>query len=178
MKFSKLKPREIKFLIATGVVAFVIFNVVVIWPQWKSVEGQKAKIHQLKDDIRVQNEVLSRVPAWTSEVAELSKQREVSSPNVTTQEAWMKHFESLAKNGNLELPRRSPLKPETPGKANILRVDCEFRGSLESVVKFMFALQDDSARPQIEVCQISPVKPGEDMLRGNMIVAVGLKPAH
>ncbi len=178
MKFSKLKPRELRFLILVGVSLFLFLNYMLVWPQWERVQSQKIKIAQLKSDVQIQNEALRLAPDWKKELAKFSKEREGSSPDVVSQEAWMKHFESIAKKSNVELPQRRASKGESHSSANLIRVECSLQGSLEAVVKFLYALQKDAAHPQVESCQLSPIKAGDEKLRGNLAVIVMLKPVN
>ncbi len=87
----------------------------------------------------------------------------------------MKHFESLAGKSGVQLLERRSAKPQGKGNQDQLHVTCSMQGNLESVVKLMNAVLMDASHPQVESCQLSPLKLGEDKLKGDLKLTVALK---
>lgn len=177
MKLPNLKPRERRLAILTGLVVFVLGNYLLVAPWVGRVRERAAGLRKQRLEKAYRDETIQKADAWRKELAQLNQSREGSSPHVESQEAWMKHFEALAGKGGVQLvDRRSNRRDEAKG-GNVLRVECSLQGNFESVVRFLIELHNDSSHPQIESFQLAPLKAGEDRLRGQMGLAVGLKAA-
>lgn len=177
MKLPNLKPRERRLALLTGLVVFVLGNYLLVTPWVGRVREQTMASRKQKSEKIYREETIQKADAWRKELAELNQSREGSSPHVGSQEAWMKHFEALAGKGGVQLvDRRSNRRDENKG-SNVLRVECSLQGSFESVVRFLIEIQNDPSHPQIESFQLAPLKAGEDRLRGQIGLAVGLKTA-
>ncbi len=175
MKSLRLKPREIRLALATGAVALLLGNYLVVGPWFERIRERVQTLHKLRAELAYRQEVLQRAGEWRRDLNRLTQSRESVSPHVASQEAWMKHFESLAGKSGVQLMDRRSAKSEGRETGGPLRVECSLQGSFESVVKFMVELQNDAAHPQVDLFQLSPIKAGEDRLRVQLTVLVALK---
>ncbi|MFZ4695272.1 MAG: hypothetical protein ACOYMV_09120 [Verrucomicrobiia bacterium] len=177
MKLPAMKPRERGLALGMLVVAFLIANYLVVWPWAGRVRERAGSLRKLRTEVGYRQEAVEKAPAWKRELEGLTRSRAVSAPQCESQEAWMKHFESLAGKAGVELvDRRSNRREEAKG-GNALRVECSLQGGFAPVVRFLAGLQEDPSHPQVEVLQLSPLKAGEDRLRAQLTLNVGLRGA-
>ncbi len=171
----RLKPREVGLAVATLTIAFLLGNYLVVRPWFEGVREQFRDLRKLRAEVAYRQEVLQRAGGWRQELDRLAQSREVSSPHVASQEAWMKHFEALAGKSGVQLMERRSAKSENRGTGGALRVECSLQGNFESVVKFLVELQNDAAHPRVDLFQVAPLKAGEDRVRVQLTLLVGLK---
>jgi alkylhydroperoxidase/carboxymuconolactone decarboxylase family protein YurZ len=177
MRWRSLKVREKRLAMMTLAVAFCLVNYLLVAPWWNRLNEQEQALRKLRGEAGFQREAIGHVGQWREELSRLTQEKEGGSGNVGSQEVWMKHFEELAGKSGVQLIQRRSVQSEEKSKANQLRVECSFQGNLSAVVRFLWALAVDAAHPQVEVCQLAPTKPGDDKLRGQLTLVVGLKPS-
>lgn len=175
MKWPNLKPREFRLLVCLLVIAFMLLNYLAVLPWWKKTQEGFRALNKLQAEVAYRNEILERVEEWHHELSMLVQKKESLSPYIASQEMWMKHFESLADQSSVQLIQRRSVQSEEKNNPNQMRVDCSLEGNFESVVKFLHVVLADSSHPQIEACQLSPLKSGENKLRGQVTLVVLLK---
>ena len=176
MMRSRLNPREIRLVIATWVVGFVIFNAMLILPWNHRVQKEAKELKNLCDKVFLQQEALKLLPQWNEELASLVQTKENASPHTESKEMWDNHVRSLANESAIQLPQYRPGGVRDKAKTNQLRGEYTLEGNFEGVVRFLYLLLNDSSHPQVELCQLSPLKIGEEKLRGQLTISVVLKP--
>ena len=176
MKFPRFKPREMRLLALTLAVAFGLLNYLSVLPWCGRIAERNLGLKKSRSEQEYRREALRHVAAWREELARLNAENDPSS-HIGSQEMWMKHFEELAGKSGVELIQRRSVKPEGKAQSDLLRVECSLQGSFETVINFLWSLSSDGSRPRVEACQLSPIKAGEDKLRGQLTLVVALKGA-
>ena len=176
MKWSSLKPSEIRLLIITGVVVFVFLNYVTVIPWWKSCQERSHKLAKDRKEMNRWNEVLAGVEKKRLELRNLEKADSQSSPNVENPELWQKHFLALASQNGVEVTPRSQTRANKLNP-NELTTGFIVRGSWENVVKFLVVLQNDASRPHFQRIKLAPAKPGDNSMNVDLETRIVLIPA-
>ncbi len=176
MKKLHLDPREMKLAALTLAVAFVIINGLLVAPWWRENRERERGLEQLRVEVATREKTIARAGQWRRELSRIPGQSTHASPHAATREMWMKHFESLATDAGVQLLQRAAITPAEKGGMGLMRVECSLQGGFEPVVRFLHALATDESRPQIEACQLSPLKSGEDRLQARLSLAVFFKP--
>ncbi|MDD2708241.1 MAG: hypothetical protein PHV34_09550 [Verrucomicrobiae bacterium] len=176
MKWPKLGVREKALSAITALVIFAAFNYMVVMPWIDHCREHRDQLVKQGREARFREEFIRHIPDWRRELAALAQPQEAVPPHAASQEAWMKHFEEMARQSGVELKQRNQKLGEGKGRPNQLRVECGLQGNFEGVARFLFKLQQDSSHPQVVSCQISPVKAGEPLLRGQFSILAVLKP--
>jgi hypothetical protein len=177
VRWRTLKTRERRLVVLTVAVAFCLANYLVVTPWWNRLSEEEQGLRKLRSASGFQREAIVHMDEWRRDLSQLTQESQGGAGHVGSQEVWMKHFEELAGKSGVQLVQRRSVQSEEKGKLNQLRVECSFQGNLSAVVRFLWTLTADAAHPQVEVCQLAPTKPGDERLRGQLTLVVGLKPS-
>lgn len=170
MNLPSLNAREKRLAALTLAVAFLLANHLLVLPWWRANRERARDLGRLRAETRLRSETISRLPVLRREWEAMAP----VVPQAGSREMWMKRFESLAAGAGVELLQRGAAASDANGSGEPTRVDCSMQGSFEGIVRFLDALGRDESHPQIESCHLSPVKAGEDRLRGQLALSVTL----
>lgn len=166
MKISKREANMVLLAIAVvlGISTFLFGEA--RWNEWKEInEAQK----RLEEEIAVDERMLEQREEWAEELAELTSQLRTFPPGQQVAPQLMEQVNEMARRNGLSLPSQSPEAERPEGHVFELAIRCQFQGSLESLIRFLFALQ--SAGPHFNVRNITVAPTGQgDELRGNLTV--------
>jgi len=190
IKRPNLAPRELRILVITVAIAFLLLNHLVVVPWWNQVVERSWELRKDELDVQRQGKALQSDPEWRRELSEFTQHRENRSPHVKDSDTWKRHINLLADENNVndfKINRengpesKSGAKPtgrvEARLRSNQLQLDCDVSCGLKEMVSFLHALQMDPAYPRIESCSLGLLKQGEEKLKGKIVFSVFLKPA-
>lgn len=199
MNWSVLKSLDRRLVVLTLAVVFGLANYWAVIPWWNRLREQGKELEKLRSEVNDRREEIWRADERRNELSLLTQENQGGTGHVESPEAWMKHFEELAVKSGVELGTRGSSQPKdekdsaaknegepaqrrsshskNKNRSNQLEVTCKFQGTLSAVARFLWTLTMDAAHPQVKVCQLAPVKPGDEKLTGKLILVVGLKPS-
>lgn len=88
--------------------------------------------------------------------------------DVTSQ--LLKDLQRSADQFNLALLRVEPDDEENVGDLYEVSIQCSWEGTLDSLVKFLYKVQEESGMVDTRQLTITPTRSGVRMLKGNMVV--------
>ena len=161
----KLSQREIVMAMATGTV--ILFGL--------SALLAKAKIDEWKDILKKQeglslqiknnNKTIADRPIWQKKLNDLQKVLPEYPVDKKMDIQWLSAMDELASKHGIKILKRQAGEEKIVGDVYELPVECkEWEGNLNSLVHFLFDLQNQGAMLDIRQLQIKP-KSG-DLLRG------------
>jgi len=163
----KLSSRELGLGIATGLLLLFGLTFLVIVPKikvWRErIDTQKTQARRI--------EVLERLVGdralWDKRMADLRTRlsRYPSAMDVTAD--YLKILERVAKENNVTLVQRKPQKEKRQGDCYEMPIDCTWEGDLNGLVRFLYALDQESVTMDMEDLSISLVAGGKGRLKGN-----------
>jgi hypothetical protein len=116
---------------------------------------KRAAERLLKD----QDDVNARLEALRKQLPQYPASKDVTAEILMT-------IERTAQQHNLSLLRRVPDKEKSVGDLYEVAIDCSWEGELESVVRFLYALQVQGAILDISQLAMSPGQGGPGRLKG------------
>lgn len=167
----KMTSREKTFLWATLLVAFLLFNYLIVW-DWigSSLERQKS-LQRLRDEALLQKETIAHTAEWESEIRSLRDLTRAGGSGADDTE-WLRRLEELGKKSGLSLSSQRPIPEKKTAFGSETGVNYSIESNQEALVKFLFALQKDPANPQVSILQITPDNPSVDKLRVDATIMV------
>jgi len=137
--------------------------------RWKKtrariVEGEK-RIEWIERSIR-------RRPELEKRFAELSRQLPQYEAGQDVTAEILKTLERIARRHGFQLLRREPEKEKDLGDLFQVAVNCSWRGSLESLVHFLYDIQTSGAMFDVDQLTVSPAQGGPGELKGTLKLVV------
>ena len=166
----KLSSRETGLGITTGALLLFGLTFLVVAPKikvWQErIETQKAQAQR----IEVAKRLIRDRARWDKRLADLHVRlsRYPTAMDVTAD--YLKILERVAKDNHVNLGRRQPQKEKRHGNLYELAIDCSWEGDLEALVRFLFALEQETVTMDVERLTVSMKPGGKDQMRGNFTV--------
>ena len=164
----KISPREMTLLWVTGVVALFGLTYLLAQPRikdWKELGGKQAEVDR---KIQATEHLLAQGPLWNRRLADNRKKLPQYPADKDVTADLLIRIEKLASANGLTLPSRDIEKESQKGDMHELAVNCKWEGKLDSLVHFLFDLQNEDA---ILDCSKLVVSPNEKkVLRGSFTV--------
>lgn len=164
----KISPREMVLVWITGSIALMGLTFILCAPrikEWKSFQDKQAVMNR---KLEVTQNLVSQGPKWDARLAEIRKKLPLYAPDKDVTADLLIKIERIANAHGLNLPSRDLEKETLKGDMYELAANCKWEGKLESLVRFLFDLQQEDAI--LDVSQLS-VSPSEKKgLRGSFTV--------
>ena len=131
---------------------------------WKEiVENQK----QLTDRIALAERLIQQRDPWRRRLEALKTKvsKYAAAKDVTAD--YLKTLERVAKDNNLTLVQRRPQKEKRHGDFYELAIDCSWEGDLEGLVRFLYALEQESVTMDMDKLTIALIRGGKGRMKGN-----------
>ncbi len=166
MKVSKREARMVLLAIAVvlGVSTFLFGEA--RWIEWNEINEAQQR---LEEEIALDERMLEQREQWEEELAELTSQLRSFPRGQQVTPQLMEQVNDMARRSGLSLPSQSPDSERDRGHVFEVSIRCQFQGSLEALVRFLFALQSEGAHFNVRNITVSPTGQG-DQLRGNLTV--------
>lgn len=167
----KISAREKNFLWATVLIAFVLFNYLIVWDWIGSAVERHKSLSQLRSEALLQKETIAHTAEWESEIKSLKDLTKTGGPEADDTE-WLRRLEELGKKSGLSLSSQRPIPEKKTAFGSEAGVNFSIEANQEALVKFLCVLQKDPANPQVSILQITPDNPTIDKLRVDATIMV------
>lgn len=163
----KLSSREVGLGITTGALLLFGLTFLVGAPKikvWQErIETQKAQAQR----IEVAKRLVGDRARWDERLANLHTRltRYPVAMDVTAD--YLKILERVAKDNNITLVKRRPKKEKPQGDCYEMPIDCTWEGDLNSLVHFLYALDQENVTMDMESLSVKLVAGGKERLKGN-----------
>ena len=163
----KLSSREVGLGITTGALLLFGLTFLVGAPKikvWQErIETRKAQAQR----IEVAKRLVGDRARWDERLANLHTRltRYPVAMDVTAD--YLKILERVAKDNNITLVKRRPKKEKPQGDCYEMPIDCTWEGDLNSLVHFLYALDQENVTMDMENLSVKLVAGGQERLKGN-----------
>ncbi len=151
-------------LILIGLTYWFIAPKIRIWME--SVERRKQMLDRIvlmEHQVESQGQWEERLNTVKTRLAKYSVGQDVTAD-------YLKILERVAQDNQVNLGRRQPQKEKRHGDLYELAIDCSWEGDLETLIRFLFALEQESVTMDVEELTISMMPGGKNQLKGNFTV--------
>ncbi|MFA5689382.1 MAG: hypothetical protein WC959_09590 [Kiritimatiellales bacterium] len=165
-----ISTREGVLLLATFT---ILLTGIMYWVGGPKIAVQRrlgAEKERLQRQIEFHQRLLVEQENWTERLTELQAQMPVYDERVSVTAELLKEIKRIADEHRLDLVRTQPYREEQIGTLFDLGISCNWEGTLESLVKFLFALQSQGIRYDVRQLNAQPDAQREGILRGSMII--------
>lgn len=166
----KLSGREAVLTWLVGLLLLGGLSYALVAPKvriWMDIEASKK---QGADRIALLERMLQERDEWTRRVDVLKTKLAHYEGGQDVSADYLKILERLAKDSSLNLIRRQPQKEKRHGDLYELAIECTWEGSLEGLVRFLFALERESVAMDVGELTVSMTPGGKKQLKGNFSV--------
>ena len=166
----KLSRRELIMAFATGAVVLLGVSYLLGAPAIERWRGAAEKRRKLGDEGKIAQRLIAQRGEWESRYQQQRTGIPVHGPNDPVSALLLKRIEQLATENGLTLSRVQPDKEKSIGDLSELAIDCAWEGTLEPLVRFLYAVQKQGAILDIRQLTISPGQGAAGRLKGNFTV--------
>jgi len=158
-----------------AVIAVVLFGILGITAkkQMEKIRNQRDQLKQLSQVRQAERGLLQAKDFWLEKYIDVRGQIPVFGTNVIVSTHWQKQVDQLAREHDVNINRWQP----QPGREILIGdvhefpiVCTDWEGSLESFVKFMFALQSQGAMLDMRELTIRPHRQKAGVLQGSFVL--------
>lgn len=164
-----LNKRERTLLIVTITVLFVTSQYLLAVPMVKSWRGLDRDLYTARRELEAHRAHIARVPQWQAEYDQLRGQV----GKMTQFEGMsdlLKTIEEVGATAGVIITKRKPLMENDRGVYRELPVQCGMDATIESLVKFLFALRTGSGFVNVEQLQVQPQPNNPSILRCDILI--------
>jgi Tfp pilus assembly protein PilO len=166
----KISKRETLLILIT--LTAVLFGLT-YWLAGSRIEEQKqikADKIRLLHQIEVHKRILAEKDGWYSRLEELQNQLPLYDEKTAITAELLKLIKRMADDHGLDLVRTQPYREEQTSALYELGVNCNWEGKLESLVHFLYDLQQQGIRFDVLQLNAQPDAQREGILKGSMII--------
>jgi hypothetical protein len=163
----KLSRRELILAFSTGAVVLLGVSYLLGEPaigRWRAAVERRQK---LGDERKLAQRLIAQRGDWESRYQQQRADIPVHGVNDPVSALLLKRVEQLASENGLTLSRVQPDKERNIGDLFELAIDCAWEGNLETLVRFLYAVQKQGAILDIRQLTVSPGQGAPDRLKGN-----------
>ena len=164
----KVSTREMTLIWVTGVVALFGVTYLLAQPRIKDWKDLGVKQADAAHKAQATEHLLAQGPLWDRKLAEFRKKLPQYPADKDVTADLLIRIEKLASANGLVLPSREVKKESQNGDMHELAVDCKWEGKLDSLVHFLFDLQNEDAI--LDVSQLTVTPNEKKILRGSLTV--------
>ena len=166
----KLSPRELVLACVTVAVVIVggtwYFGAPVV-DDWQSAITERQK---LGNERREAEHLIKQRPEWQQRYDEMRGRIPKHGPTDPVTAEMLKTVKRLADQHGVVLSRIEPDKEKITGDLSEVAIECAWDSELESLVRFLYAVQTQGAILDIRQLTIAPAQGAAGRLKGNFSV--------
>ncbi len=165
-----MSKREI--IIGMVTLAVVLFGFTYWMAGSKIAEQREMKSEkvQLLRQTQLHQRILEEKENWIGRLDTLQSQLPVYNRKTSVNVELPKTIKRMADKHSLDLLQTTPVGEEQIGTLYELSVRCDWQGSLDALVYFLYELHSLGIRFDVRKIDIKPVAKQADMLKGTMII--------
>jgi len=165
----KLQPREQFLAWLTGMVILYLAT----WhfyaaPRFERLNAIAEEREKIESNLRRERNVLLRGPEVREQFRAAYQDLATFPENMDVTADMLIKVEGLATTNRLVLTRREPQKERRQGDIATLDIRCNWEGSLESLVRFLYALGQDHA--MLDISELYIRAEGKGVLKGTFTI--------
>lgn len=133
----------------------------------RQMKTEKARLlHQ----IELHKRILAEKDVWYTRLEELQSQLPLYDEKTSITAELLKLIKRTADDNGLDLVRTQPYREEQTGSLYELGVSCNWEGSLETLVKFLYDIQKQGIRFDVLQLNVQPDAQRDRILKGSMVI--------
>lgn len=133
----------------------------------RQMKTEKARLlHQ----IELHKRILAEKDVWYTRLEELQSQLPLYDEKTSITAELLKLIKRTADDNGLDLVRTQPYREEQTGSLYELGVSCNWEGSLEALVKFLYDIQKQGIRFDVLQLNVQPDAQRDRILKGSMVI--------
>lgn len=133
--------------------------------QWKTLRSLQAETIA---EIEANKKLIAEKQEWQKRYDAISQKLVALPADKKTDSYWLSVMDKTASAHSLNISKRQTLEEKDIGGVYELPIDCQWEGTLSSLVHFLFELQSQGAMFDVRQLLIRPAS--KDMLRGRFIL--------
>jgi Tfp pilus assembly protein PilO len=163
----RLRRRELALAWATGAIALLALTYALGTRRVREWRELRDARQRLADRGRVARQYLDRRDGWRRELDAFRARlpRHPADRDVTAE--LLKTLERLSQEQGLALTRREPEPERAVEDLFEVAINCTWEGSLESLVRFLYAVQSQGAMLDLAQLTVQPARSTPDRLKGS-----------
>lgn len=134
---------------------------------WQEIKESRK---QVAERIALSNRLLQSQGQWTKRIDALKTKLTKYAADKDATADYLKVMERVAKESGLNLVQRRPQKEKQHGDLYELAIDCTWEGTLEALVRFLFALERENVTMDVEDLTVSLMPGGKGQVKGNFVL--------
>lgn len=166
----KLNPRETFLAWLTGVVVVLGVTYWLLQPQWQALKDTDRTADALKARKREADALLERRPEIDKRLNDIRSQLPSHPPGKDVTAEFLRILERLAQQNGLVLLRREAEPERHTGDIHEVSINCNWEGTLDALVRFLYALQSQGAMLDVRQLTVSPIPGVGQRLKGTFTV--------
>lgn len=166
----KLSQREMTLAGLTGLVVLLGGSWWYGEPRLKEWRAAAADRQVLTERIETSQRMLTQRADWENQLQQFLDLLPHYPPGYDGTAEILKVLEQLARNSNLTLKRREPEPERQQGDLYEVAIHCTWEGTLEALVGFLHALQNQGVKLDVRQISVSPSPQAAQLLQGNFTV--------
>jgi Tfp pilus assembly protein PilO len=133
----------------------------------RRIKEDKARLLR---QIELHKRILAEKDEWYSRLEDLQSQLPVYDDKISITAELLKLIKRTADEHGLDLVRTQPYREEQTGRLYELGVSCNWEGSLDALVHFLYDLQKQGVRFDVLQLNAQPDPQRDRILKGSMII--------
>ena len=166
----KLSRRELILAFATGSVVLLGVTWLLGGPAIARWRGAAERRGQVQAECKIAQRLIAQSGEWEARYQEQRVSIPQHGPTDPVSAQLLKRIEQLASENGLTLSRVQPDKERSIGDLSELAIDCAWEGTLDPLVRFLYAVQKQGAILDLRQLTISPGQGEAGRLKGNFTV--------
>ena len=162
-----ISPRERTLV---GVTLAVLLSAILVFAydgQMKKLNMARNSLNSKQKELTYRKMLVGQRGAIEARFAELKDLMPVFPPDKRVDTHWLGIMDAAASQNGMSISRRQPGAEKLDGDVYELPIECrEFEGSLESVVRFLYDVQNEGVMLDIRSLTVRPSPQNPALLRG------------
>jgi Tfp pilus assembly protein PilO len=163
-----MSSRELGLMWTTGFVTLFGLTYFLAQPSVKAWKELRSSQAEMESKIEATARLKAQGPQWDTKLADFRGKLPQYPPDKDVTADLLIRIEKLASANGLTLPSRDVEKESQKGDMHELAVNCKWEGKLDSLVRFLFALQNEDAI--LDTSQLTVASSEKKVLRGSFTV--------
>ena len=166
----KISTRETILGLGTLTAILIAFTYSMGSTQFAKHREMKQEKVRLERQIKLHQRILDQQSKWQEPLTALQEQLPTYGPRKSVEVELPKTIKRLADKSGLNLPLTQPQGEDQIGTLYELKVRCDWQGSLEQIVRFLYTIHQEGIRFDVRQITIKPVAKKIDQLKGTMVI--------
>jgi len=163
----KLSSRELILSWLTCVIVLIGFS---FWFGKPKVETWRDLVRNektVKRRVEISQRLIDQSGEWEQRLEKLRLKLSKHPADKDVTADYLKILERVATESNFSLVKRQPKKEKHHGNLYELAIDCTWKGDLDALVRFLYALDQENVTMDIEQINVTLVAGDQEQLKGN-----------